>query len=142
MVLAFSIVFGFSQHDHTPPKQVSESFQREYPRSKPSQWSRSNDSWSVSFTDRDHDNGEATAYFDASGKHVDTHIPYEKNDVPVSVRNHTHDSYGASDQYDYTRIDHSGEKAVYRTKVKHKKQVKTIYMDSDGHERDYHDNHY
>jgi hypothetical protein len=142
MILGFSVVFGFSQHDHTPPKQVSESFQREYPRSKPSQWTQSNDGWSVSFKDDDHNNGEARAYFDASGKHVDTHIPYDQNDVPVSVKNHARDSYGASDRNDYTRIDHNGEKSVYRTQVKYKKHDKTIYMDHDGHERDYHDNHY
>jgi len=142
MIFGFSVFFVFSQHDHTPPKQVSESFHREYPRSNPAKWSRSNDGWSVSFQDNDHNNGEATAYFDASGKYVETHIPYDKNDVPVSVRNHTRNSYGASDQYEYTRIDRSGEKAVYKTQVRHKKQDKTIYMDNDGRERDYHDNHY
>jgi hypothetical protein len=142
MVLGFSIVFGFSQHEHTPPRQVAESFQKEYPRSKPSQWSRSNDGWSVTFQDNDHNNGEATAYFDGSGKYVETHTPYDHNDVPVSVRNHARDSYGASDQYDYTRIDRRGEKAVYKTQVKSKKHNKTIYMDNDGHEKEYHEKHY
>ncbi|HEY2650110.1 MAG TPA: hypothetical protein VGI38_13010 [Puia sp.] len=142
MILVLPVVFGFAQNDHKPPKQVSESFQREYPQSKPSKWSHSNEGWSVSFQDNDHNNGEATAYFDGSGKHLDTHIPYDQKDVPASVRNHTRDSYGASDQYDYTRIDRSGEKAVYKTQVKHKKHDKTIYMDNNGHERDYQDKHY
>jgi hypothetical protein len=142
MILGLSVVFGFGQYNHKPPKEVSESFQREYPKSKPSKWSQSNEGWNVSFQDIDHNNGESTAYFDASGKHVDTHIPYDHHDVPVSVRNHTRDNYGASDQYDYTRIDRSGEKAVYKTQVKHQKHNKTIYMDNDGHERNFHDEHY
>ena len=138
VIFGLSIVFGFTQYDHKPPKQVSESFYREYPRSKPAKWSQSKDGWSVSFQDNDHNNGEAMAYFDASGKHLETQIPYEKNDVPVSVRNHTQHSYGASDEYDYTRIERSGEKPVYKTEVKSKKHNKTIYMDNDGHEKEYH----
>ena len=143
IVLGFSIVFGFSQYNHTPPMQVSESFQKEYPKSKPSQWSHSSNGWSASFEDNDHNNGEATAYFDASGKHVETHTPYDYNDVPASVKNHTRDSYGASDNYDYTRIDRYGEKPVYKTQVRHKNHSrKTIYIDNDGHEREYHEKHY
>ena len=142
LILGFSIVFGFSQHDHTPPRQVTESFQKEYPRSKPANWSQSGEEWSVSFQDVDHNNGEAKAYFDQSGKHIDTHVPYDQNDVPAPVRNHTHKSYGASNQYDYTRIDRYGEKPVYQTNVKHNKKEKTVYMDNDGHERDYHDDHH
>jgi hypothetical protein len=142
MLFGFVVVSGFSQHNNMPPKNVSQSFQKEYPQSQASQWSQSNAGWSVSFEDKDHNNGEATAYFDGSGRHVDTHIPYDKQDVPSPVKNHTQRSYGASDNYDYTRIDHSGEKTVYKTQVKHKNQDKTIYMDNGGHEKDYQDKHY
>lgn len=138
LIFGFSFVFGFSQHYNKPPKQVTESFYKEYPHSKPAKWNQSKDGWNVSFQDNDHNNGQATAYFDGSGKHLETQIPYEKNDVPASVRNHTQKSYGASDEYDYTRIERSGEKPVYKTEVKSKKQHKTIYMDNDGHEKDYH----
>jgi len=124
-----------------PPKNVSQSFEREYPHSQPSQWTQSSVGWSVSFQDNDHNNGEAVAYFDGSGRHVDTHIPYDRHDVPATVRNHMHESYGGPDKYDYTRIDHAGEHDVYMTHYKHKKQYKAVYMDNDGHERDYHDNH-
>ena len=129
-------------YNHTPPKNVSQSFQKEYPHSQPSQWSQSNGGWSVSFKDKDHNNGEATAYFEASGRHVDTHIPYDSHDVPSTVKNHVHNSYGGSDSYAYTRIDRYGEKSVYKTQVKHKNQKKAIYMDNDGHEREYQDKHY
>jgi hypothetical protein len=141
ILLGFGVVFGFTQNHHTPPKNVSQSFQKEYPQSKPSQWNQSNGGWSVSFKDNDHNNGEATAYFDASGKYEETHIPYDKQDVPSTVKNHVQSSYGASDKYDYTRIDNPDGKSVYKTQVKHKNQNKTIYLDNDGHEKDYQGRH-
>jgi hypothetical protein len=143
LLLVFSVVFGFGQYHHTPPRPVTESFQKEYPRSTPSQWSHSNNGWSVTFEDNDYNNGETTAFFDGSGKHIETHIPYDNNDVPASVRNHARDSYGASDNYEYTRIDRYGEKPVYKTQVWHNNHSrKTVYMDNDGHERQYHEFHY
>jgi hypothetical protein len=142
ILLGLSAVFGFCQYSHTPPRAVTESFQKEYPQSKPSQWRHSNNGWSASFEDKDHNNGESTAYFNGSGKHLETHTVYDNNDVPASVRNHTRDSYGATDNYEYTRIDRNGEKPVYKTQVKHKSHgKKNIYIDNDGHERDYHENH-
>ncbi len=141
MFFGLAVVFGFSQHNNTPPANVSQSFHKEYPKSQASQWSKSDAGWSVSFKDKDHNNGEATAYFDASGRHVETQIPYDKRDVPAPVKSHVQSSYGASDKYDYTRIDHSGEKTVYKTQVKHKNQNKTIYVDNDGHEKDYQEKH-
>jgi hypothetical protein len=142
LLLGIFVVLGFSQNNHIPPKNVSQSFQKEYPQSQPSQWNQSNGGWSASFKDNDHNNGEATAYFDASGKHLDTHIPYDNHDVPPTVKNHMHNSYGGSASDAYTRIDHSGEKSVYQTQVKHKNHDKTIYMDNGGHEKNYQDNHY
>ena len=141
LFLGFCFVFGFSQNNHLPPQNISQSFNREYPHSQPSQWTRSNVGWSVSFEDNDHNNGEVMAYFDLSGRHIDTHIPYDYHDVPATVRDHMHNSYGSSDHYEYTRIDHSGENDVYMTHYKHHNHHKTIYMDHDGHEREYHDNH-
>jgi len=142
LILGLGVVAGFSQHYNTPPKNVSQSFHREYPKSHASEWSKSSSGWSVSFKDRDHDNGEATAYFNATGSYVETHIPYDKHDVPPPVKKHIQESYGSSDKYDYTRIDHYSGKTYYKTQVKHKNQSKNIYMDNDGHEKDYHDKYY
>jgi hypothetical protein len=141
LLLGFSVSIAFAQSDHMPPQNVSKSFQKEYPHSQPSQWSQSSVGWSVSFEDRDHNNGAVIAYFDGTGRHIDTHIPYENHDVPSTVRNHMHDNYGGASHYDYTRIDHEGERDVYRTQYKVKKHYTTVYLDKEGRERDYHDNH-
>jgi hypothetical protein len=139
----FLVAFGFTQNRHTPPGSVSESFQREYPKSQPSQWQHSNQGWSATFDDRDHNNGEAIANFDASGRHIDTHIPYDQQDVPQPVRDHMQRSYGGSDPYEVTRIDRPRGNGLYMARYKHKNKNKTIYFDQDGRERnDYKDNHH
>jgi hypothetical protein len=129
--------YGFSQNRHTPPGNVSQSFQREYPQSKPSEWNHSNAGWSVTFEDRDHNNGEATAYFDQSGRHTETHIPYDNQDVPGPVSDHVRKSYAGADNYEYTRIERTGEKPVYMTHFRHRKKYKTVYVDYSGHESAY-----
>jgi hypothetical protein len=143
MFLGFCFVVGFSQNDHTPPRNISQSFSREYPQSRAAQWSRSNNEWSVSFEDNDHNNGEVTAHFDFTGRHIDTHIPYDNQDVPPTVTNHMRNQYGPSETYEYTRIDHKGEKPVYMSHYKNDRGDKTIYMDNNGREREkqYRDKH-
>ena len=141
LLFGFCTYIGYGQNDRYPPKSVSGSFQVDYPHSHPSHWVQSSVGWSVSFQDNDHNNGQVIAYYDMSGRHIDTHIPYENHDVPHTVRDHMHDSYGGSGHYEYTRIDHYGENHVYMTHYKHKKQYKIVYMDNDGHEREYKDMH-
>ncbi len=137
LLLAICSYYGFSQYNHRPPTNVSQSFQKEYPQSKPSEWSHSNRGWSVTFEDRDHNNGEATAYFDESGRHLETHIPYDDQDVPGPVKDHIRNSYRGADNYEYTRIDRPGEKGIYKTHFRHRKKYKTVYVDYTGHERPY-----
>jgi hypothetical protein len=143
MIFGICVFFGFSQNGHNPPRNVSQSFQKEYPQSKPSQWSSSaGGGWSATFEDKDHNNGEATAYFDQKGRHVDTHIPYDNQDVPKPVRDHVKSSYAGSDNNDFTRIDRPGEQSVYMTNVKDNKKSRTVYTDDAGHEKSYTDQHH
>jgi hypothetical protein len=141
LILGICVFLGFSQNEYNPPRNVTQSFQREYPQSQPSQWSHSSVGWSVTFEDRDHNNGEAVAHFDQSGRHVDTHIPYDEHDVPAPVRDHVRRSYTGAGDYEYTRIDRPGEQGVYMTHFKHHKRYRTVYVDHSGHERDYRDHH-
>jgi len=136
-------IFGFSQNNHLPPNNITQSFQREYPKSHPSDWKQSNDGgWSVSFDDNDHNNGEVMAYYNKSGKHYDTHIPYDKKDVPSTVSDHMQKHYGSTGDYEYTRIDRPGENSVYLTHYKHKKSYKAVYVNKEGHEKEYHDKYH
>jgi hypothetical protein len=131
------VSFAFPQSGHHPPRAVSESFQKEYPHSKPSRWTHSTTGWSVEFEDKDFDNGEVTAHFDSRGRHMDTQIPYDDGDVPAMVKDNLHKRYPGSDHYEYTRIDRDGDKPLYKAKFIHKKKYKTMYVDQQGEHRNY-----
>ncbi|HLX93044.1 MAG TPA: PepSY-like domain-containing protein [Puia sp.] len=130
--------FAFAQREYNPPTAVREAFQKEYPKSTPSHWTRSSAGWSVEFDDKDFDNGESTARFDSRGRHLETQIPYDEGDVPKEVKDHMKQHYPDADNYEYTRIDRPGEKPLYKAKFRHKKAYSTTYVDDRGEQRDYH----
>jgi hypothetical protein len=144
MVLAglLGVFFAFSQDYRNPPKTVRKSFQSEYPQSKQGQWSHSNGSWNVSFDDKDHGNGAVTAHFDGNGNHTDTHVPFDRNDVPAPVLDNVKSRYSGSGNSEFTRIDRSGGSSVYQVNLNSKRAHKTVYMDEQGKETKYHDSHH
>jgi hypothetical protein len=137
----FCILFAFSQTHHRPPTTVQKSFQHDYPQSKPGQWSYSGGSWNVSFTDKDHDNGEVTAHYSENGDHTDTYIPYDRSDVPAPVMDNVKKNYSDYSKSEFTRIDRADGNSVYRVNLKSKKAHKTVYVDERGNETKYRDSH-
>ena len=124
---------GFAQNRHEPPSSVRESFQKDYPRSQPGNWSHSSTGWSVSFDDRDNDNGNVTAHFDTRGRHTDTYIRYDGNDVPNEVSKAIHNRYPDAMDYRYTCIERPrGE--VYEATFRSHGRTHTMYLDGKGHE--------
>src|SRR5580704_16593811 len=79
---------------HHAPTAVRHAFQRDYPEAGDPQWNLTNGQWSADFTDHSqYDRGEMVAHYDRSGHHVDSHIPYDRNDVPAPVIEKTQRSY-------------------------------------------------
>jgi hypothetical protein len=137
----FCLFFAFSQNIHHPPTTVQKSFQHDYPQSKPGHWSHSGGIWNVSFTDKDHDNGEVTAHYSDIGEHTDTYIPYDRNDVPAPVADNVKRNYSGYGASEYTRIDRADGNSVYRVNLKNRKSHKTVYVDERGNETKYRDSH-
>jgi hypothetical protein len=137
----FCIFIVFSQNNHRPPTAVRKSFQNDYPQSKSGQWSHSRGGWNVSFTDKDHDNGEVTAHFNDNGDHTDTHVPYDRNDVPAPVKDNVRNNYSGYGNADFTRIDRADGNSVYQVNLKNKNAHKTVYMNERGKETKYQDSH-
>jgi hypothetical protein len=131
------VKFSFSQDRHQPPSTVRESFQKEYPHSQPSQWNHSSAGWSVSFEDRDNDNGEVTAHFDTRGRHLDTHVRYDSHDVPNPVAKSINDRYPGAEGYRYTHIERQHAPDLYEVRFKHKGRNRTTYLDENGREAHY-----
>jgi hypothetical protein len=141
MLCGFCVFFVSAQNRYGPPKQVRESFNREYPQSQPAQWHHANNGWSADFEDRDHGNGEVTAHFDRNGSLLDTHIPYDNNDVPAPVRERVSSRYPGSNNQEYTRIYRPGGDEIYQVHMRHKKRYRTLYVDGNGEQRTYQDRH-
>ena len=95
----------------------------------------------MNFTDQDHNNGEVTAHFTENGGHADTHVPYDRSDVPAPVRDNVKHKYQGYGNADYTRIDRADGNSVYQVNLKNKRTHKTVYMDERGNETRYEDRH-
>src|SRR5690348_15339064 len=68
------------------PTTVQHNFQRQFPQAQDTRWSRSGNEWNASFTDHSpSDRGEMVAHYNRNGRHLDSHIPYDRNDVPQPV---------------------------------------------------------
>ncbi|MDP4217941.1 MAG: hypothetical protein Q8927_17190 [Bacteroidota bacterium] len=124
--------FTFAQNRHEPPAPVRESFQKEYPHSQPNQWIRSSAGWSVSFEDRDNDNGFVTAHFDSRGRHMDTHVRYDNHDVPDHVVKTVQDRYPGAEGYRYVHIERPYAPDLYEIRFRHRGRYRTTYLDENG----------
>jgi hypothetical protein len=127
---------------HHVPSAVRNSFQRDYPEARDAQWSSANGQWSASFTDHSqYDRGEMVAHYDQSGYHVDSHIPYDRNDVPQAVVERTQRSYPGADEGSYTRIERRGAQPLFQVNLRVHGKSRRMYVDDNGRERKYYDRH-
>jgi len=140
-IMLFAL-FAFSQNEYNPPRSIRNSFHREYPQSQPLQWHHSGVIWSVQFDDRDHDNGEVIAHFDRTGRHLDTHVFYDNNDVPTPVIDNLQKRYPGSDGYQFTRIDRRGQQDIYKVHMRHHNKYRDVYLNERGHATEYHERRY
>jgi hypothetical protein len=128
-------------HHHVPEK-IQRSFHRDYPEARDPQWSSSNGQWHAYFDDHSrYDRGEMVAYYDQYGHHIDSHIPYDRDDVPSAVVERTHRNYPDGKNYTYTRIERSGGQPLFRVELNLENKNRTLYVDESGHEQKYHDHH-
>src|SRR5579872_2464176 len=127
---------------HRAPAAVQQSFQKDYPEARNPQWSSTNGQWHADFTDHSQsDRGEMVAHYDQSGHHVDSHIPYDRNDVPAPVIEKTQRSYPGARDDNYTRIEHPGGKPLFQVNLHIQGKSRTMYVDDSGKERKYNDHH-
>jgi hypothetical protein len=125
-----------------PPSNIQRSFQRDYPEAREPRWSSTNGQWHADFNDRSsHDRGEMVAHYDQGGRHIDSHIPYDRGDVPRAVIQRTESAYPDGTDYYYTRIEQDGGQPLFQVSLNLHGRHRTAYFDEDGHARRYHDRH-
>ena len=137
-----SVVAQQNRGEQHVPQAVQHNFQKQYPGAGETHWSSSGGEWHANFTDRSpSDRGEMVAHYDHSGRHLDSHIPYDRNDVPTPVVQHIKKRYpGASDHF-YTRIERPGEQPIFQVSLNLNGKHTNKYVDDQGRERNYHDHH-
>jgi len=124
------------------PTNVQRSFQRDYPQANDTRWTHNGNHWNANFTDRSPgDNGEMISHYDHKGRHLDSHIPYNRDDVPPMVRERMEKRYRNGRDYRYTRIEQYGGQPLFQVRLNIGGQQKTTYVDEQGRERSYHDGH-
>jgi len=124
------------------PRGVQRAFQRDYPEAHNPQWNRVHGQWHANFEDRSRfDRGEMVAHYDQYGHHVDSHIPYDRNDVPPVVIERTRRYYPDGRDYNYTRIEHPGRQPLFQVSFSIGGKSRTTYVDDNGREKKYNDHH-
>ena len=147
LVMAFICLATASQSiaqesRHHTPAAVQHAFQRDYPEARDPQWSSTNGQWSANFTDHSqYDRGEMVAHYDRSGHHVDSHIPYDRGDVPQVVIERAQRNYPDAGDYNYTRIERPGGQPLFQVSLRTHGRRRTMYLDDNGRERRYYDHH-
>ena len=122
LLLIFSTA-AFSQTGSNPPRDVQESFHRDYPKSQTGEWNRDGKAYSIKFNDRDNDNGESVAYYRSDGVHIDTHTQYDNRDVPQPVMDHMQRNYSGAESYRTVRIERYPGPDMYEMHYTHKKYL-------------------
>lgn len=142
VILAFAGSLVAQDRQHQPPRAVQQAFHRNYPEAGDPQWSSSHGQWNADFSDRSrYDRGEMVAHYDHRGRHIDSHIPYDRNDVPPAVIQRTERRHPGGRDYRYTRIESPGQQPLFQVSLNLGGSNKTMYVDENGRERQYHDHH-
>jgi hypothetical protein len=133
---------GIAQdRDRQVPSSVQHAFQRDYPDAREPHWTSDHGQWHADFDDHSrYDRGEMVAHYDRYGRHIDSHIPYDPNDVPRPVMERMHRRYHARDYY-FERIERPHAEPLFRVNLSLDGGQKTVYMDEYGHERMHSDRH-
>jgi hypothetical protein len=124
------------------PRSVQQRFQKDYPDAGNAKWGRSGGEWHADFTDHSrYDRGEMVAHYDRNGHHLDSHIPYDRNDVPTPVIHHMERRYPGASNPSYTRIERPGGQPLFQVSLNLNGHRTNRYVDDQGRERSYQDRH-
>lgn len=146
-MLAFAILMAGSpllaqDHNGHAPQRVQQSFHRDYPEANDARWRQTNGQWHADFNDHSReDRGEMVAHYDRYGRHLDSHVRYDPNDVPAPVIERTRTRYHGAQDVRYTRIERPGATSLFQVQLNLGGRTRTNYVDEHGRERTYNDRH-
>src|SRR5579859_367303 len=128
----FVVVSGplIAQNSRHTPAAVQRSFGRDYPEARDPQWSSTNSQWHANFDDHSrNDRGAMVANYDQYGHHIDSHIPYDHNDVPPAVVDRTERNHPGGRDYRYTRIERPVGRPLFQVSLSLQNRNRKLYVD-------------
>ena len=124
---------------HHPPEEVVQSFHKDYPNASKAHWVKTHGQWSANFNDEGEQGyGEMIAHYDGHGRHIGSYIPYDRKDVPQPVLDRVENKYHGGHSYEFTRVESDGDHGYFEVRMHYRGKNKTIYLDEEGNEHDYH----
>lgn len=135
MSLLFSTMAVFAQNT---PASIRISFEREYPNVNYNnvRWEQRSNQWHANYMDNYKRNVDA--YYDQYGNRIDTHIFWERNNVPTRVQTRVNRRYNTN-EYNTYRIERPSATPLFQIRIGTRQPV---YMNERGRKKRYNDNHF
>jgi hypothetical protein len=132
--------FTYANNRQTPerkvPLHVVEAFHKHYPDATTVHWTYTNGRWNANFHKMD-GNMDMNAGYNAKGHRIDSRYALTRTAVPDKVVEQVDVRYPGQYEHHYTKIERPMKRDLYRVRVRKQGVYRTLYMDSNGHERDY-----
>src|SRR6202049_793718 len=138
LLLNSTVIFAQKDRNNVP-SSVKQTFQRENPTVRDAQWNQTNGQWHANY--KDNNNRNVDAYYDGNGRRRDTHIAWDKKDVPQVVDSRINRTYHANGNYKVERIERPGSTPLFKIGIQTGSKNRTLYMDEQGRARKYNDHH-
>jgi hypothetical protein len=131
---ATSMILFAQQYDRdrrSVPPEVQRSYQRDYPNYyNNATWDLRDNQWHTRYMDRDHGNRYVDVYYDRRGRRVLTQSYWDRNSLPVDLRERIRRRYH-NDHYDVYRIERPGNRIFFQITLGGNRK---IYVDERGRE--------
>jgi hypothetical protein len=132
--LCISSMMLFAQNDHynrSVPPEVQRSYQKDYPDyyNNNTTWDMRNNQWHTRYRDRDR-NRDVDVYYDRRGRRIYSQYYWDRNDLPVAVRERIRRRYHY-DNYNVYRMERPGRGIYFQITLGGNRRV---YLDERGRE--------
>ena len=140
-LLSSTLVFAQNgRYDRNqPPNTVQQNFQRDNPNRNEVKWSYENNQWRARY--KDDNSRDVDDYYDRYGRRRDTHVYWQRSDMPQDLDRNIDRRYHTNGNYRVIRIERPNTEPLFQITFRSGRRDRTVYMDKDGHNRDYNDYH-
>jgi len=128
---AGGLILFAQRYDRNVPPEVQRSYQKDYPDyNNNATWDLRDNQWHTRYLDRNHNNRYVDVYYDRRGRRMLTQSYWDRNELPVVVRERMRRRYHR-DNYQVYRIERPGNRIFFQITLGGNRKV---YFDERGRE--------